>query len=179
MADKKKVTVNINGYSCAIIGEESEEYIQYIAKYVDGKVKEILNKNNRLSQSMVAMLAAITIADEYYKANSELIELKENIAEPLKELEKLRKSYNLDNNKIQILEEECEGYKVKLEEMKKSEQTMQNRLKQYEEDLALKEKEIQNSQKIISQLQNKLFENQIELVQTKKELEEFIKTFDE
>jgi len=64
---KNKVVVDIYGEEYKIIGETSEEYIKMIADYVDKKMKQIANKNSRLSNSKVAVLAALNIADELSK----------------------------------------------------------------------------------------------------------------
>ncbi len=54
----------------------SEEYIKSLADYVDKKLKEMTNKNNKLSSSMAAILAALNIADELIRPMDELESLK-------------------------------------------------------------------------------------------------------
>lgn len=48
-------------------GDGSEEYIRNLASYVDEKIKEMSSKNDKLSTSMAAILAALNMADELYK----------------------------------------------------------------------------------------------------------------
>ncbi len=179
MTERKKVVVKINGQDFTVIGNESEEYIRHIAKFVDEKISEVQSKNKKLTQSMASILTAFNIADLYYKSYIELTDLKEEIKEPLHEFEILKvKTENYEKEK-NILEEERLEYKEELLSLKKEIDKKDSKIRRYEQALKLKENEIQKSEKIISELQNKLFENQLELVQTKKELEEFLKSLDE
>jgi cell division protein ZapA len=73
VAAKNRVEVRISGKEYTIIGNESDEYIQKIALYVDRKMSEITKSNNNLSTSMVAVLTAVNLADELYKLNEESI----------------------------------------------------------------------------------------------------------
>ncbi|MGL5085830.1 MAG: cell division protein ZapA, partial [Clostridium sp.] len=51
------VTVKINGMEYNLKGKENQEYLLDLAGYVDGKVREIMNKNSKLSSTAVAVLA--------------------------------------------------------------------------------------------------------------------------
>lgn len=68
MTDKNKVVVKIAGNEYVICGPESPEYIQRIALLVDRKLQDITRKNHLLSTSMAAVLTALNMADELYKA---------------------------------------------------------------------------------------------------------------
>ncbi|QIB27206.1 cell division protein ZapA [Caloranaerobacter azorensis] len=171
MGEKKKVTIRIRGQEYTVIGEESEEYIKELGNYVDNKIKDILEKNSKLNQTMAATLAAFTIADELYKIRKLVDSLNKIINEKDNEIEEKL-------NIIKGKETEIEDIKAQYEELNNKINDYQKKIKKYEHALDLKEKELQNTQKIITELQNKLYEKQIELVQAKKELEEFIKTFD-
>ncbi len=67
MDKKTKVNVRIMGNEYTIIGTESEEYINKVCFAVDKKMKEI-SKNPILKPHKVAVLTAINMCDEYYKA---------------------------------------------------------------------------------------------------------------
>jgi len=84
MAGKNKVNVRIAGNEYTVCGNESAEYIQKVALYVDQKTTEIMKANHTLSTSMASVLTAINVVDEMFK----LTESKENLE---KELEKVRK----------------------------------------------------------------------------------------
>lgn len=62
-----KVKVEICGESYNIKGNESEEHIKMIAAYVDKKMRQVVERNPRLSTGKVAVLAALNIADELSK----------------------------------------------------------------------------------------------------------------
>ncbi len=64
---RRKTTVRINGQEYVLAGEEPEEYMHEVAIYVDKKMSEIAKKYDKLSTSMVAVLASINIADELLK----------------------------------------------------------------------------------------------------------------
>lgn len=179
MAEKKKVVVKINGQDFTVIGEESEEYIKHIAKFVDERIQDILTKNKKLNQTMAALLTAFNIADEYYKSHVELVDLKEDVKEPLKELEELRVKVGNYENEKDVIKRNCDEYEHELLELKKKFEQQSKKNKKYEQALEIKEDEVKKSEKIISELQNKLFENQLELVQIKKELDEFLRNLDE
>ena len=85
------VSVKINGVVYNIKGEESEEYLQKVSKYADKKIREITSKNQLLSISSAAVLSAVNIADELFKATEECSELKKSNRMYENELEELKK----------------------------------------------------------------------------------------
>ncbi|GFZ30527.1 cell division protein ZapA [Clostridium zeae] len=84
------VTVRINGIDYNLKGKDDEEYLNYIAKYVDEKVKEILSKNNKLSSVAATALAAINISDELFKVNNDYNDLLGNFEDLQKENDELK-----------------------------------------------------------------------------------------
>lgn len=68
MTEKHKVEVRIAGKDYTLVGFESDEYIHKVAIYIDKKMNEIMRTNNRLSTAMAAVLTAINVADDYFKA---------------------------------------------------------------------------------------------------------------
>lgn len=69
------VTVKINGIEYNLKGEANDEYLKHVAEYVEGKLKDITNKNAKLSTSAAAVLTAINVVDELFKGNKEYNEL--------------------------------------------------------------------------------------------------------
>lgn len=90
MAVKNKVEVRIAGKDYTLVGAESDEYIQKIALYIDKKMNEIIRSNNRLSTSMAAVLAAINVADDFFKIYEIESRLKIELKRAQEELEELR-----------------------------------------------------------------------------------------
>ncbi len=68
---KKAVEVTIMGQKFLVRSESDEEYVDKIAKYVDGKVNEVLANTKSIASIQVALLAAMNIADEYFKFRQE------------------------------------------------------------------------------------------------------------
>ena len=67
-----KVTVNINGMNYNLKGDKDEKYLQGVANFVDGRVKEITSKKANLSTTAATVLAAVNIADELYECDLNL-----------------------------------------------------------------------------------------------------------
>jgi len=87
---KNRVVVNICGCSYTILADESEEYVQNIGSYVDGKVNEML-KSARLSNLDALILTCLNLADDLHKAN----ELNDSFRNQLKSnLDELTQSRN-------------------------------------------------------------------------------------
>jgi len=92
---KNKVEVRIAGSDYTIVGPEPEEYMHKIGLFVDKRITEIMRGNSRLSTTMSAILTAMNIADEYFKAQekADLLDMEiQNIREELNKLkeEKLK-----------------------------------------------------------------------------------------
>lgn len=175
MTNRKRVIVNIGGQEFSVVGNESEEYIKSIAKLVDNDIREITKKNERLSNSMAAILAAFNIADKYTRSLNELKDLRENTVEPLKEFEQVKSELEESKNKLQAMKNECDSYKDELLQSKREIENLNKTIRKQEENLKLKDEEIINTNKTIDDLQNKLFESQVEMVQIRKELREALK----
>ncbi|NJD01390.1 MAG: cell division protein ZapA [Ruminiclostridium sp.] len=99
MMGKNKVEVKIAGKDYAIVGAESEEYIQKVGLYIDRKMNEVMRSNNKLSTSMAAVLTAMNVADDYFKCHESESLLK-------KELKKLQEEFSgLKEEKKKVSEE--------------------------------------------------------------------------
>ena len=69
MEDKKQtVTVNIYGENYPIRGDADSAYIVQVASYLDAKMREVAQSNSNKSPSKVAILAAMNITDELFRA---------------------------------------------------------------------------------------------------------------
>lgn len=79
-----KVAVTIFGEEYVVTGEENAEYIQMLAAYVDRRMKMIQQRNPNLSNSKVAVLVALNLADELNK-------LQEDYDDMVKALEEEKK----------------------------------------------------------------------------------------
>ncbi|MBU5440240.1 cell division protein ZapA [Tissierella sp. MSJ-40] len=178
MTEKKKINVMIDGRNFTVVGSETEEYIRNLAYYVDEKIKNLTNKNDKLCQNMAAILAALNIADELYKTKSELNQLENQSKDPMEKYSSISSELQDSKNKVEELEKICSQYKDELLTSKLKNEDLTKEVDKYQQAMELKEKELIDSQGMIKKLQDKIFDNQIELIETKKELEEIIKLLD-
>jgi len=64
---KKPIEVEIFGQSYTIAGEADEAYVNKLARYVDGKMREIAKNGKNLPTTKVALLAAVNITHELFE----------------------------------------------------------------------------------------------------------------
>ena len=68
---------------------EGEDYVRRVAAHVDSQMREVLSQG-RLSQADGAVLAAMNIADQYFKEQEAAENLRRQIKEYLEEATKLK-----------------------------------------------------------------------------------------
>ena len=76
---KNKVVIHLMGHDYSRLTEQSPEQVQREAQYVDRKMREMAI-TTRASDSMVAMLTSMTLADELFRAQDENVRLKRELA---------------------------------------------------------------------------------------------------
>ena len=64
---QNKVTVTINGQEYNLVASEDAAYMTKVAGHVDAKIQEV-RESGKISASDAAVLAALNIADEYFKS---------------------------------------------------------------------------------------------------------------
>ena len=79
MTEKNTEKVEIFGQEYKIKGVGNPQYIHRIAGYVDKKMREIAHSSGIMSQSRIAILAALNIADELYQEREELEKRQEEL----------------------------------------------------------------------------------------------------
>ncbi len=68
---QNKAEIRILGQKYTIRGDASEKEMKELASYVDGKIKEILDKSPSIAPLNAAILAALNIAGEFHKLRKE------------------------------------------------------------------------------------------------------------
>jgi len=69
MADKPSlVHVEIFGQTYAVRAGADPGYVEQLATYVDGQMKEVARSTNTVDSLRVAVLAALNVADELFRA---------------------------------------------------------------------------------------------------------------
>ena len=81
MAVKNTTQVLIDGKIITLGGYESPEYLQKVAAYLNQKISELSQSAgyNRLSVDTKHTLLALNIADDYFKAKSQVDTLEEDM----------------------------------------------------------------------------------------------------
>lgn len=69
--EKTKVSVRFFGEEYTLVGQGNAEYIRELARYVDGFITEIKERNPKLTATQAAVLTAVNIADLYFAAKWE------------------------------------------------------------------------------------------------------------
>jgi cell division protein ZapA len=70
--EKASVTVRIAGEEHTIRANVEASYTRKCAKLVDERIQEIRSKSGLIEGHKVAILAALSIADEYFQARNEV-----------------------------------------------------------------------------------------------------------
>ena len=87
---KNRVTVTIAGQEYTLVGSEEPSYTEKVAAHVDAKVQEVL-EGSRVSLVDGAVLAAVNIADEYFKEVETAENLRRQIKSYLDEISDLKR----------------------------------------------------------------------------------------
>ena len=75
MSKKSSVRVTIVGEEYTIRSDESPEHTRAVAKYVDDTIRALMNSGSVVESHKAAILAALQITDELFKARQSRAEL--------------------------------------------------------------------------------------------------------
>lgn len=68
---KRTMEISIMGQKFMIKSESDDDYVNEVAKFVDGRINEVMQNTKSVASINVAILAAMNIADEYLKFKQE------------------------------------------------------------------------------------------------------------
>lgn len=85
---KNKVVVTIADRDYTMVAVEDENYVRKCAAHVDQQLREITN--SRISQADAAVLAAMNIADQYFREQDAAENLRRQIKDNLEEVNQLK-----------------------------------------------------------------------------------------
>ena len=80
--EKKKVVVEIFGEAYPLKSDEPADYVRQLAKLVDDNMRDVAKKTRSFSGTKIGVLAALQLADEYYKLKKDYDELLALLEEP-------------------------------------------------------------------------------------------------
>lgn len=181
--ENNKISAKIYGQEFVISGEMPREDIVQVAAHVDMKMNEIAEAIGRMgaNSSNVAILAAVNITGDYFKAIKEIEELKSlNV-----QLEKDAQHY------VQLWDESKKNYsdyKEETQSVGQQKEKLMAQIMSQEEEIARLKKEIEEAESAAKtgmdnmideiegkcrELENSFFDLQMENLQLKKELDKY------
>jgi len=181
--ENNKVRVKIYGQEYVISGEQTREHIIKVAGYVDSKMREIEKAVKSGQVSMLAVLSAVNVADEYFTMLDSVSELKKTKEQLEKDVEHYVQMW--EDAKRSFLQ-----YKEDAQAVSRKKETLKNTLSEKEQEVeALKamvekaevkakkeaEAEIQKLEEKLKEIEGNYFDLQMENVQLKSEVERFKK----
>lgn len=92
MPSKNATKVTIGGKTYTLSGNESEEYLQEVASYLNGKIAQLRSDEDyrNVPFDMRNVLLQLNLADDYFKARSEIRQLQKLLEERDQDLSDLK-----------------------------------------------------------------------------------------
>ena len=75
------VSIEIRGKRLSIRTDHDPEYVRELSRYVDDKIKELQMMAPSAPFEKLLMLASLTLAEELFEAQSDLVDIKDNLNE--------------------------------------------------------------------------------------------------
>lgn len=121
MAVKTDTEVLIGGKVYTLSGYESEDYYQRIASYINSKLTEYSHVDGfrRANLDRQNVLMQINIADDYFKARNQILDMEEDMSAKEKEMYDLKHELVNTQMKMENLEKNLKGAKEELAEKDK------------------------------------------------------------
>ena len=111
MSAKNNTQVIIAGKIYTLSGYESEEYLQRVASYLNGKISEFRNLDgyHRLSPEMRSILLNLNTADDYFKVKKKVEELERELSEKDQEIYEFKHEMITAQIRLENAEERGKG----------------------------------------------------------------------
>ena len=118
MAAKTDAEVIIDGKVYTLSGYESEEYLQKVASYLNGKLAEFRKNEayNKLNADFRNILMQINIADDYFRAQREVDDLKNDGSTREKDLYDLKHELIATQMKLETTEKNLKEVRAENDE---------------------------------------------------------------
>ncbi|MBN2358920.1 MAG: cell division protein ZapA [Deltaproteobacteria bacterium] len=76
---RRQMEVTMVGQKFKVRSDADESYVQTLAAYVDKKIADISKQTRTVTTRQVVLLAALDIADEYFRAHQKLKTLRHEV----------------------------------------------------------------------------------------------------
>ena len=121
--ENTKMEVKINNMEYTIVSNEPEEYVQRVALLVNKKIAEVKEVSSNLSTAMLAVMAAMNLADDLLKTEA---------------------AANNMRNEISVYTDEIQGARSELENKKLEVENLREEMHKLEIELAKRDTELEN-----------------------------------
>ena len=121
MAQKNDIKVVINNKVYTLSGQESEDYLQNVATYINGKIAECQSSEayRRFNAEYQNVLLALNIADDYFKAKDQVNQMLTEDDDKDKQIYDLRHEVIEVQIKYESAQKLIEEYKEKISELQR------------------------------------------------------------
>ena len=121
MAQKNDIKVVINNKVYTLSGQESEDYLQNVATYINGKIAECQSSEayRRFNAEYQNVLLALNIADDYFKAKDQVNQMHTEDDDKDKQIYDLRHEVIEVQIKYESAQKMIEEYKEKISELQR------------------------------------------------------------
>ncbi|MBQ4153162.1 MAG: cell division protein ZapA [Oscillospiraceae bacterium] len=106
-----KVRISICGKEFGLQTEESATYMRELAKIMDSKIKDFMEKNSGVDLTSAALLVGLSVLDDSFKTNSDIDNIRAQITgyaaetaeakDKLDELEEIIEALRRENENLQ------------------------------------------------------------------------------
>ncbi len=114
-----KTVLHIQGKEYTISTNESEEFVQRVAYYVDKKFEETASRNKRLSTILIALFSALNIAEDYLKTLDENKKLSAIMQEISSQDERKTAEIDMLRNKNEAYMQEIQRLKIQIAKLER------------------------------------------------------------
>ena len=134
MSVKTDTEVIIGGKVLTLSGYESEEYLQKVASYINGKINEYMKMDNFKRQSVETqnVLIELNIADDYFKAKNQIELLEQDLKAKDNELYDLKHELIATQIKLDNTLKSLKEANAELNENSKQIVRLETELKEYQ-----------------------------------------------
>lgn len=121
MVQKNDIKVVINNKVYTLSGQESEDYLQNVATYINGKIAECQSSEayRRFNAEYQNVLLALNIADDYFKAKDQVNQMLAEDDDKDKQIYDLRHEVIEVQIKYESAQKMIEEYKDKISELQR------------------------------------------------------------
>lgn len=118
---KKMMEVIIDGKVYTLAGEESEEYMQRVASYVNSKIQEMkkMPSYKKLNKDLQGILLALNISDDLYKTKEVLKMAKEEYDKKDQAIYNMTQQISAEKLQVETAKKLAEEYRHKINELQK------------------------------------------------------------